>query len=139
MPGRIHFFNKGTTFKIPSPRKTSNWIQKIAQSEGYEIGELSYIFCSDKFLLGINQQYLNHDTFTDIITFDLSEADAIEGEIYISIPRVRENGRIQKVSFQDELDRVIIHGLLHLVGYSDKGPRKKAAMRKMEDACLALR
>ncbi|MEJ1236830.1 rRNA maturation RNase YbeY [Chryseolinea sp. T2] len=139
MPGSIQFFNKGTTFKLPSPRKTSNWIHKIAQTEGYGIGELNYIFCSDKFLLGINQQYLDHDTFTDIITFDLSEGDFIEGEIYISIPRVRENSRIQKVSFHDELDRVIIHGLLHLLGYSDKGPRKKALMRKKEDACLALR
>lgn len=138
MPG-IHFFNKGTTFKLAGPRKTTNWIHKVAQSEGSEIGELNYIFCSDKFLLGINQQYLNHDTYTDIITFDMSEGDFIEGEIYISIPRVRENARMQKVTFQDELDRVIIHGLLHLLGYSDKGVRKKALMRKKEDASLSLR
>lgn len=139
MPG-IHFFNKGTIFKLPRPRKTINWINKIARSEGSEISELNYVFCNDKFLLGINQQYLNHDTLTDIITFDMGEgSDAIEGEIYISIPRVRENARLHGVSFTDELDRVIIHGLLHLLGYSDKGVRKKALMRKKEDACLSLR
>lgn len=135
----IHFFNKGTTFKLPRPRKTSNWITRIARSEGSEIGELNYVFCNDKFLLGINQQYLNHDTLTDIITFDMGEGDVIEGEIYISIPRVRENSRLQRVSFTDELDRVMIHGLLHLLGYSDKGARRKALMRKKEDACLSLR
>ncbi|MGC3948254.1 MAG: rRNA maturation RNase YbeY [Chryseolinea sp.] len=135
----IQFFNKGTAFKLPSPRKTSNWITRVATGEGAEIGELNYIFCSDKFLLGINQQYLDHDTYTDIITFDLGEGETVNGEIYISVPRVRENARIQKVSFQDELDRVIIHGVLHLLGYSDKTAPKKALMRKKEDACLSLR
>ena len=138
MPG-IHYFSKGTTFKLPQPRKTSSWIQKIARSEKASIAELNYIFCSDTYLLGINQQYLAHDTYTDIITFDLGEGESIEGEIYISIPRVRENARTHKVLFQNELDRVIIHGLLHLLGYSDKSPRKKELMRKKEDACLSLR
>ena len=135
----IHFFNEGTAFKLPHPRKTSFWIKKVAISEASEIGDLNYIFCSDKYLLGINQQYLDHDTYTDIITFGLSDGAIIEGEIYTSIQRVRENARTQKVQFHDELDRVIIHGLLHLLGYSDKTPRKKALMRKKEDACLSLR
>jgi len=138
MPG-IHFFNEGTAFKLPHPRKTSSWIKKVVRSESSEVGDLNYIFCSDKYLLGVNQQYLNHDTYTDIITFGLSDGATIEGDIYISIPRVRENARLQKVSFHDELDRVIIHGILHLLGYSDKTPRKKALMRKKEDACLSLR
>ena len=138
MPG-IHFFNEGTAFKLPHPRKTSSWIKKVVRSESSEVGDLNYIFCSDNYLLGVNQQYLNHDTYTDIITFGLSDGATIEGDIYISIPRVRENARLQKVSFHDELDRVIIHGILHLLGYSDKTPRKKALMRKKEDACLSLR
>jgi probable rRNA maturation factor len=138
MPG-IHFFNEGTAFKLPSPRKTSAWIKKVIQLESSEIGDLNYIFCSDKYLLSINQQYLDHDTYTDIITFGLGEGATIGGEIYISIPRVRENARIHKVEFRDELDRVIIHGVLHLLGHSDKSLRKKALMRKKEDACLSLR
>lgn len=138
MPG-IHFFNEGTTFKLSKPRKTSSWIKKVAKAESSDIGDLNYIFCSDKYLLTINQQYLDHDTYTDIITFGFGDTATIEGDIYISIPRVRENARIQKVPFHDELDRVIIHGVLHLIGYSDKTPRKKALMRKKEDACLSLR
>jgi probable rRNA maturation factor len=138
MPG-IHFFNEGTAFKLPHPRKTSAWIKKVVQSEKSEVGDLNYIFCSDSYLLRVNQQYLNHDTYTDIITFGLSEGPSIEGDIYISIPRVRENARNQKVSFHDELDRVMIHGILHLLGHSDKTPRKKVLMRKKEDACLSLR
>lgn len=111
----------------------------MARLEKAEIGELNYVFCSDKYLLAINLQYLAHDTYTDIITFALGDGVTIDGEIYISIPRVRENARLQKVQFQEELDRVIIHGVLHLLGYSDKTPRKKALMRKKEDACLSLR
>src|SRR5918993_1186914 len=110
MPG-IHYFNKGTTFKLPHPRKTTAWIQKVAALEDSLISDLNYVFCDDKSLLSINQQYLRHDTLTDIITFDLSDGAAIEGEIYISIPRVRENARSQDTSFQEELDRVLIHGV----------------------------
>jgi len=138
MPG-IHFFNQGSSYKLPNPRKTTSWIKKVASSEDAVIGELNYIFVSDKFLLSMNQQYLNHNTYTDIITFGLGDSEVVEGEIYISIPRVRENARNQGTAFQDELDRVLIHGVLHLLGYSDKGPRKKALMRKKEDACLSLR
>jgi probable rRNA maturation factor len=138
MPG-IHFFNQGSNYKLPNRRKTTAWIKKVARSEGAALGDLNYVFVSDKFLLSMNQQYLNHDTYTDIITFGLGDGQVLEGEIYISIPRVRENARTQGSSFEDELDRVLIHGVLHLLGYSDKGPRKKALMRKKEDACLSLR
>jgi len=142
MPGNsstIQFFKQGTTYSLPSPRKTIAWIKKVITAEAAEPGELNFIFCSDKYLLSINQQFLNHDTFTDIITFGMSDGDEIAGEIYISVPRVRENAKAQEVPFKDELDRVIIHGVLHLLGYSDKTPRKKALMRKKEDACLSLR
>jgi probable rRNA maturation factor len=139
MPPAVHFFKQGTAFQLPHPRKTSAWIKKVIKSEKAVLGELNYVFCSDQYLLGINQQFLNHDTYTDIITFGMGNGERIEGEIYISIPRVRENAKAQASPFHDELDRVIIHGVLHLLGYSDKSPRKKALMRKKEDACLSLR
>ena len=135
----VKFFKQGTTFRLPHPRKTIAWIKRVVSSENSLLGALNYIFCSDRYLLEINQQFLNHDTYTDIITFGMGDKGHIEGEIYISIPRVRENARSQGVAFHDELDRVIIHGVLHLLGYSDKTPRKKALMRKKEDACLSLR
>jgi len=99
---------------------------------------LSYIFCSDKYLLSINQKYLNHNTLTDIVTFDLAEDAEIEGEIYISVERVKENAVKYAVDFEEELHRVIIHGLLHLIGYKDKTASQKAQMRKKEQACLSL-
>lgn len=138
-PSSIRFFNQGSSFRLPHPRKTQNWIKAVVEKEGCQLGELNYVFCSDKYLLGINKRFLNHDTYTDIITFGMAEGSLIEGEIYISVPRVRENAKTQGTTFQDEMDRVIIHGVLHLVGYSDKTPRKKALMRKKEDACLSLR
>jgi len=99
---------------------------------------LSYIFCSDKYLLSINQKYLNHNTFTDIVTFDLAESAEIDGEIYISVGRVKENAVKYEVDFEEELRRVIIHGLLHLIGYKDKTASQKVQMRKKEQACLSL-
>lgn len=136
----IQFFTEDISFTLAKPRKTSNWIKLIAQKEKREVLDVSYIFCSDFFLLQLNQQYLNHNTLTDIITFDYSEgAKQLEGEIYISIDRVKENAEKFKVPFQDELDRVMIHGVLHLIGYKDKKPADKALMRKKEEASLSLR
>lgn len=135
----VHYFNEKTRFTLPNPRKTTSWIKKVIEAENCTLGDLNYIFCSDKYLLSINQQYLKHNTFTDIITFGLGEPGLIEGDIYISIPRVRENARLLGKVFEEELHRVIIHGVLHLAGYSDKIPRKKALMRKKEDASLSLR
>lgn len=108
--------------------------------EKHQLKEINYIFCSDFFLLNLNQDFLNHDTLTDIITFDNSENKImLEGEVYISIDRVKENASKFKSEFQDELDRVIIHGVLHLMGYKDKESTDKALMRKKEEACLSLR
>ena len=136
----ILFFSEDISFTLSKPRRTSNWIKLIAKKEKREVLDVSYIFCSDSFLLQLNQQYLNHNTLTDIITFDYSEgAKQLEGEIYISIDRVKENAEKFKVSFQDELDRVMIHGVLHLIGYKDKKPADKALMRKKEEASLSLR
>ena len=136
----IHFFTEDITFKLAHPRKTSSWITAMVKKERRSIKDINYIFCSDGYLLQINKDYLNHNTLTDIITFDYSEgAKQLEGEIFISIERVKENSSLYNTTFQDELDRVLIHGILHLIGYSDKKPAKKAQMRKKEEACLSLR
>lgn len=138
--GVIHFFSEKTRFKLAHPRKTSTWIKKVIEKEKASFLELNYIFCSDSYLLELNQDFLNHDTLTDIITFDNSSpGNALEGEIYISIDRVKENAKALNVSFDEELHRVIIHGVLHLLGYHDKKPAEKAIMRKKEEACLSLR
>jgi probable rRNA maturation factor len=108
--------------------------------EGATIQEINYIFCSDSYLLSLNQGFLKHNTFTDIITFDNSEdPSSLEGEIYISIERVKENAKKYNVPIEDELSRVMIHGVLHLLGFKDKKPTEKALMRKKEEACLSLR
>lgn len=114
------------------------WIVKIIESEQKEPGNLSFFFCSDNYLLEINQKYLNHDTYTDIITFDYVEGKIISGDILISIERVRENAEKFEVEFESELSRVVSHGILHLLGYKDKSPEEQATMREKEDFCLTL-
>jgi probable rRNA maturation factor len=138
--GGVRFFSEVPGFKLKSQRKKSVWIKKVILTEGKKLSSLNVIFCSDVYLSEINQQYLKHDTFTDIITFDLSSTqDDIEGEIYISIDRVIENALLFGSDFDTELCRVIIHGVLHLSGYNDKTSLEKSVMRKKEDASLSLR
>lgn len=121
-------------------KKTSAWIQTVSRRYKTSFSEVSYIFCSDAYLLSINQEFLNHNTLTDIITFRLSEMGApVEAEIYISLERVAENAQKFKSTMDTELHRVMIHGVLHLVGFKDKRPTEKALMRKTEEACLSLR
>lgn len=121
-------------------KKTSDWIQTVSLRYKTSFSEVSYIFCSDTYLLSINQQFLNHNTLTDIITFRLSEMGApVEAEIYISLERVAENAQKFKSTMDTELHRVMIHGVLHLVGFKDKKPTEKVLMRKTEEACLSLR
>lgn len=135
----LEFFNQDISFKLPNPRKTKSWIRQVIALENKSLEHLNYIFCSDEYLLSINQQYLNHDTFTDIITFDNSEdEDTIEGDIFISIERVRANAVELQKPFEEELHRVLIHGVLHLLGHTDKSPSDKSSMRKKEDAYLSL-
>jgi probable rRNA maturation factor len=136
----IHFFSQDLPFKLPKPRKVSNWIKSTIASEEGQLNQLNFVFCSDEALLKLNIEYLNHTTLTDIITFNTSDDPAwIEGEIYISIDRVRENAERLENTFIDELHRVIIHGVLHLLGYGDKTVAEKKQMRKKEDAYLSLR
>ncbi len=134
----ITFLSKAITFKLPQSRKTSQWLSAIASQEGQAIESLTFIFASDPFVAGLNKKYLRHDTFTDILTFDYSEMGPIIGEIYISIPRVRENAMNFKQAFPQELRRVMAHGLLHILGYKDKTPEQVAQMRRKEEACLSL-
>jgi len=135
----IKFFSEDIVFKQPQSLKTSKWIKSTSESEGYKIGDLNYIFCSDEYLLEINRQYLQHDYYTDIITFDNSEEEGkLEGDIYISVERVRDNATNLNIDFEVELRRVLIHGLLHLLGFEDNTDELKQQMREKEDACLFL-
>ena len=136
----ITFFSQDIPFKPSKPQKTKRWIREVVRREGRHLLQLNYIFCSDDYLLAINRQYLQHDTLTDIITFDNSEtSNEIEGDIFISIERVEANARELGIDFDDELNRVLIHGVLHLMGFQDKTTKDKSLMRKKEDACLSLR
>lgn len=135
----LKFFSEEIDFKLPFPLKTSKWIKTISKSEGYDLGDLNYIFCSDEYLLEINKQYLDHDYYTDIITFDNSEEEGkIEGDIYVSVDRVKENAEEFAVDFETEMRRVLIHGLLHLMDYTDTSDELKTQMRAKEDECLLL-
>lgn len=135
----VSFFSEDIDFKVVNPLKTKKWIKNASFSEGYEVSQLNYIFCSDEYLLEINRQYLDHDYFTDIITFDNSEEDKqLEGDIYISVDRVRDNAETFHTDFDSEMRRVLIHGLLHLVGYEDSSEALKTAMRAKEDEYLRL-
>ena len=129
----IHFCTEDITFSLKEKLKHKAWLSEVAKQEGKKILELTYVFCSDEYLLQINQEYLNHDTLTDIVTFDNSEdPKKIEGDIFISIDRVKENGEKLGTS-ETELERVMVHGLLHLLGYKDKKKEDKAAMTEKED------
>ena len=136
----IHFFSEDISFTLKEKNKVRNWIKNTIRSEGKKLRELNFIFCSDAYLLEINKQYLNHDTFTDIVTFDNSESpDLIIGDVFISIERIQENASKYKVAEKDELHRVIIHGTLHLIGYKDKTKSDKSLMTEKEDHHLAMR
>ncbi len=129
----IQFCTEDITFSLKEKLKHKAWLNEVAKQEGKKILELSYVFCSDDYLLQINREYLNHDTLTDIVTFDNSEdPKKIEGDIFISIDRVKENGEKLGTS-ETELERVMVHGLLHLLGYKDKKKEDKALMTEKED------
>lgn len=135
----ISFFSEDIDFSLPKPRKTTAWLKEVISIEGGSLENLNFIFCSDSYLHSLNEQYLNHTTLTDIITFDNAETEGeIEGDIFISIDRVRENAEKFGVSFENELHRVLVHGVLHLLGYSDKTKAEKSVMRQKEDIHLSL-
>ncbi|MGB5435088.1 MAG: rRNA maturation RNase YbeY [Maribacter sp.] len=125
-------------FSIKDVDKYVDWIGRVLKSEDSETGVMNYIFCDDDYLIKINKSYLNHDTLTDIITFDYSDKGIVHGDIFISIERVRENAMSYKDTFEGELLRVMAHGLLHLVGYNDKTPQETALMRRKEEEKIKM-
>ena len=135
----IQFFSDNIPFVLPSKTEVRIWLYRVAKQHKKTIGEISYIFVSDEQLLLMNQQFLQHDTFTDIISFDSTEGSTLSGEFYISIDRVRDNAKSFGVPVRDELHRVMVHGLLHLCGFKDKRAKEVAEMRKQEEKALALR
>ena len=119
-------------------RDTSSWIKAVAASYGKKVGSVAYIFCDDAKILEVNRQYLQHDYYTDIITFDDTEGDVIAGDIFISLDTVRSNSEEQKTDYDEELHRVIIHGILHLCGINDKGPGEREQMEQAENKALVM-
>jgi len=134
----ISFQNQSISFKLPEKTKLKQWIKTITEKEKHILGNINYIFCSDEELLEINIRHLNHNTYTDIITFDYTEEKKISSDIFISIDRVTENAKKFDVSFENELHRVMIHGILHLCGYKDKTKADAELMRKKENGALKV-
>ena len=130
-------FNYETPFEMPNEIQTQEWIHKVVADNGFEIGEINYVFCDDNYLHKLNVEFLNHDTLTDIISFDNTLGKLISGDIFISIERVEENAKGFKVSFENELHRVMIHGVLHYMGYKDKSDDDKIKMRNAENQALS--
>ncbi|MBO5025254.1 MAG: rRNA maturation RNase YbeY [Bacteroidaceae bacterium] len=119
-------------------RDTNAWIKSVAESYGKKVGDIAYIFCDDEKILEVNRQYLQHDYYTDIITFDYCEGNVISGDLFISLDTVRSNSEEQKTTYEEELHRVIIHGILHLCGINDKGPGEREVMEAAENKALSM-
>lgn len=134
----INYQSQDIKFVLKEKRKVSKWINDVIKSHQKKLGNVSYIFCSNQYILELNQQYLNHNYFTDIITFDYCHDNIVEGDIFISIDTVLDNSHRFKTNFNDELLRVIIHGVLHLVGFSDKTAKQQKQMRFLEDEALSI-
>lgn len=140
MAGVINFFTEDSAFHLKQKRLTRIWLYTVVDKLTLACGDLNFIFSSDRYLLKINRDYLNHDFYTDIITFDnAATANLVSGDLFISITRVKENAKIHKTQFIDELNRVMVHGVLHLAGYKDKRKLDELKMRKMENKMLSLR
>ncbi len=135
----VNFFTEDLQYNLKHKTRIRTWLRDTIHAEGYELAELNFILCSDEYLLDINQQYLDHDTYTDVITFDNSEEPkTILGDIFISIERIQENARTFKGTVHEELCRVMVHGTLHLLGYMDKTKAEKTLMTQKEDHYLTL-
>lgn len=139
MPSDIRVFQQDVSFDFPHSDSVCAWIEKSVIREGKSVGEISFILCSDEYLLDMNIKYLNHDFYTDVITFDYTTEAEVSGDVFISLDRVRDNASRLGSSLFDELHRVMIHGILHLCGYSDKTDEKQKEMRMKEDYYLSLR
>jgi rRNA maturation RNase YbeY len=131
-------YNYETDFNLEDENHLENWIEKVVSDKDFELGEVNYIFCDDEYLLKLNVEFLQHDTLTDIISFDNSLGKLINGDIFISIERVQENAKEYNVTFEEELHRVMIHGILHYMGLKDKSADEKMMMRKEENKALLV-
>ena len=135
----VSYFTEDISFQFKEKRLTSRWLKFVAESETKRLGDIAVIFCSDHYILDVNMKYLQHDYFTDIITFDYCEGNVLSGDLFISIDSVRENATFYGSEFADELNRVIVHGLLHLIGYDDHTEEDIAQMRAKENYYLSQR
>lgn len=136
----VNYFFEDTKFVLKARRENNAWLKAVASSEIKKLGAINIIFCSDNYILDINQKYLGHDYFTDIITFDYCEGNVLSGDLFISIDTVRDNASFYGAdSFENELQRVMVHGLLHLIGYDDHTPEQQAVMREKENYYLDFR
>lgn len=135
----VRYFCEDTDFNFRRRRLNNAWFKTVCEKEGKRLGDVNVIFCSDEYLLGVNLKYLGHDYYTDIITFDYCESDTVSGDLFISIDSVRDNSEHYGVTFENELDRVMIHGILHLLGYDDHSDGEIAEMRGKEDESLLIK
>jgi probable rRNA maturation factor len=131
-------FNYETDFNLDNEEAIATWLEKVITSENKKEGEINYIFCDDEYLHKINVEYLDHNTLTDIISFDYSMGNELHGDIFVSIERVKDNANDFNVSFEEELKRVLVHGILHYCGYKDKGEAEELLMRSKEDEKIAM-
>lgn len=134
----IRFSVQSGDFELLEAPKVQKWLSEVVKRRGKSVGNINYLFCDDEYLLGVNRQYLQHDTYTDIITFDYVAGGLVSGDIMISVERVGENATGFRVPFEQELHRVIVHGVLHLLGQGDKSEAEAAEMRRQEEEALAL-
>ena len=135
----VYYYNEDIVFPFKEKRLTSRWLKFVAESESKRLGDVAVIFCSDNYIMDINIKYLQHDYYTDIITFDYCEGNRLSGDLFISIDSVRENASFYGTEFADELNRVIVHGVLHLIGYDDHTEEDIAVMRAKENYYLSQR
>lgn len=135
----VIYETEGVKMPIIKKRDTTEWIKKVAASYGKRVGDIAYIFCSDEKILEVNRQYLQHDYYTDIITFDYCQGDRISGDLFISIETVQTNSEQFHTLYEEELNRTIIHGILHLCGINDKGPGEREIMEAAENKALSMR
>lgn len=135
----ISYYYEDTKFVFKGKQRNNRWLRLVAESEIRRIGDISIIFCSDNYILDINMRYLQHDYFTDIITFDYCEGEKLSGDLFISIDSVRENSVLYGTEFEEELNRVMVHGVLHLIGYDDHTKAEQKVMREKENYYLSLR
>ena len=135
----IRYYREDTKFDLKGKMQNNRWLKEVAEKEGRKIGDINIIFCSDPYLLDVNKKYLGHDYYTDIITFDYCEKNILSGDLFISVDCVRDNASFYGTEFSNELNRVMVHGVLHLIGYDDHTDEDIAVMRSKENTYLEIR